>query len=142
MVKDHKRPVFHQATEAPKPTFEPHHVGAEDENEGVGVELSVPAPEKILEPVEADDIISEHVEKLEEIVHETLPHGWKVLTEAQQDGAHYLVTGDFESEGIRAFWRKTRVLSHSRWILYGKWSESLSRADVMPIPRYFKDLPK
>lgn len=84
---------------------------------------TIPAPEPV----------SKHTQ-------ETLPNGWHVLSHDQQDGKTYLVTSDFSSEGVRAFWRKTRVLSHNRWIMNGKWSDSLTRADILPIPLYYKEV--
>lgn len=69
----------------------------------------------------------------------TLPNGWNVISEDQHTGKTFLVTHDLESEGVRAFWRKTRVLSHYKWVMHGKWSDSLTRADVIPDPAYYKD---
>ena len=67
-------------------------------------------------------------------------NGWRVLTEAQHDGSPYLVSSDLNDTGTRAFWRKTRVLSHFKWKIHGKWTESLTNRDVLPEPRYYKEL--
>lgn len=72
-------------------------------------------------------------------VADILPVGWNLITEAEQDGRTYVVTHDPAVEGVEAFWRRTRVLSHYRWVYRGRWSHLLSRADVMPQPIYFKE---
>lgn len=69
-----------------------------------------------------------------------LTKGWKLLSEAQQDGKTYLVTHNFYEPGVKAFWRKTRILSHFRWALHGKWSSKLTRSEVLPQPLYYKEL--
>lgn len=68
------------------------------------------------------------------------PHGWKILTEDQQTGKHYFVTHDVEQPPIQAFWRKTRIMSHSRWTTQGKWSDSLTRADILNQPVYYREI--
>ena len=71
---------------------------------------------------------------------EVLPNGWKVISEEQQNGMAYLVTHVLDGEGVLAFWRRTRMLSHNRWVLHGRWSDSLTRADIIPQPLYYKDV--
>lgn len=132
--KQKSKPIFHEAAETPKPEFQPHHVGAEEE---YGDEISAQAPEH----VEEVDISEEHVQKTEENYH-VLLNGWRVLSQEQQTGATFLVTHDLEAEGTPAFWRKTRALSHYKWVLNGKWSNTLTRLDILPEPRYFKEMPK
>lgn len=126
------KPIFHEAAEAPKPEFQPHHVGAADPSD----EISAQEPEHVEEVGTSE----EPVHKTEENVR-VLPHGWRVLTLEQQTGATFLVTHDLEAEGIPAFWRKTRALSHYKWVLNGKWSNTLTRLDILPEPRYYKEMP-
>ena len=65
--------------------------------------------------------------------------GWQLITPAQHTGRTYLVTADPDKEGTRAFWRKTRVLNHFKWTLHGKWSDALTRADLVPEPIYYRE---
>ena len=69
-----------------------------------------------------------------------LKNGWKVISATQHTGKAFLVASDLDSEGRMAFWRKTRVLSHNKWILNGKWSDSLTRGEVLPQPIYYKEV--
>ena len=65
---------------------------------------------------------------------------WKLLSHAQQNGKTYLVTHDPSEGFVEAFWRKTRVLSHYKWVLNGKWTLVGTRADVLPQPTYYREL--
>jgi hypothetical protein len=67
-------------------------------------------------------------------------NGWSVISEDQHTGKVFLVSNDINSEGERASWRRTRVLSHSKWVMHGKWSNALTRADVLPQPIYYKEI--
>lgn len=71
---------------------------------------------------------------------EALPHGWQILTPEQQTGKAYLVSHVFDGAGVLAFWRRTRRLSHNRWVLHGRWSDSLTRVDIIPQPLYYKEI--
>lgn len=121
--KQKSKPVFHEAADALKPEFQPHHVGAEDE---ISFEEPLLFPKTPGQDPTAD----------------TLKNGWRTIGLEQQTGATFLVTHNLEAEGIPAFWRKTRALSHHRWVLNGKWSDSLTRDDILPEPRYWRELPK
>ena len=72
---------------------------------------------------------------------DVLPFGWRVLGLAQQTGAVFLVSAELNSEGVRAYWRKTRALSHNKWVLKGRWSDRLTNVDLIPQPRYYKEIP-
>lgn len=129
-----KRPVFSEAREATRPVFTPHHVG-EQEYVDTGSHL---ISDEELEQVKTPEIAEDIIEVEEQITskHE----GWQVITLEQQNGKNYLVASTLDEEGEIAFWRKTRVLSHSKWILNGKWSYAMTRADVLPQPIYFKEI--
>ena len=73
-------------------------------------------------------------------VEVVLPFGWRVLGLAQQDGRTYPVAVELEAEGVRAYWRKTRAMSHNKWVLHGKWTDRLTNVDLLPQPRYYKDV--
>lgn len=68
----------------------------------------------------------------------SLSNEWKEISKVQQSGKTYLVTSDVTFEGVRAFWRKTRALSHNKWVLHGKWTEPLTNAEVLPQPLFYK----
>lgn len=70
---------------------------------------------------------------------DVLPQGWREITQTQQDGRMYRVAYQFEEDGVQAFWRKTRVLSHNRWTMHGKWTNSLTRVTLTPQPLYYKE---
>ena len=107
------------------------------------------AEEPEIQPVDdLDELLSEAppaqepVPEEEEAAFQDPNNGWKEITREQQNGKTYLVSNDLEAEGVRAFWRKTRVLNHFRWILAGKWSDFMSRADILPQPRFYKEIPQ
>ncbi len=87
----------------------------------------------------AEPIQTEEVTKASE-EEGVLPNGWKRLSVEQQTGKQYFVTANTEEEGERAFWRKTRVLSHFKWKIYGKWTNALTHQDILPSPIYYKDV--
>lgn len=68
-----------------------------------------------------------------------LPKGWNLISETEQDGRTYFVTHDTAVEGTEAFWRKSRAMSHFRWVFRGRWSDALTRADIHPEPRYYRN---
>lgn len=140
MSKEPKtKPVFHQATDEPKEEFRPHHAGGEEEFEGSHTELNLQADKTDLSPDE-EKIIQPDV-SVPELARAPDPlQGWKLIGEGQQNGTAYLVTHNFYEAGEIAFWRRTRVLSHFKWKLHGKWSNSLTRADIIPEPLYYKDI--
>lgn len=88
-----------------------------------------------VEPAPADDTPESETPG----VADALPAGWNLITKEQQDGRSYVVTHDPSVEGVEAFWRRTRVLSHYRWVYRGRWSHHLSRTDVLPQPVYFRN---
>jgi hypothetical protein len=96
-------------------------------------------PVKVEPPFKASEEL-EDIIGAEEPDMNDLPNGWKVLSRDQQSGKTYLVSSELDAEGVRAFWRPTRVLSHYKWVLQGRWSELLTRADIMPQPRYYKEI--
>ena len=129
MSKEHKRkpPVFTPAEEPiPAPQEESHALVTAGENHeptsGLSDFTTTPDPEG--------------AQRNDEIV---LKNGWKVISDTQHTGRNYLVTHDLDTHGVVAFWRRTRVLSHFKWQMHGKWSNSLTRADITPQPLYFKE---
>jgi hypothetical protein len=142
--KKRRPPVFQESESASPieidPPFQP---AEEDFSDVIGAE-----PEQAPEP-EPKDVESGSVEEPSPLpaaepeaasAPDELPAGWRLISEAQHDGRSYFVTSDLASEGEVAFWRKTRSLSHFRWVMHGKWSNSLTRRDVLPEPRFFREL--
>ena len=66
-------------------------------------------------------------------------HAWLEITPEQQTGKHYLVTHDRQEAGVQSFWRKTRRLSHFRWVLHGSWTDRMNR-DLLPQPIFYKEI--
>ena len=124
------------------PVFTP----AEENNDDIFAESGIvetPEPEPVSErvfsePEPAPEVVLPEPELVP--AEEVLPNGWKVISLEQQTGKRYLVTADLETNGVRAFWRKTRVLSHFKWKMHGKWTNALTHGDVLPEPRYYKEL--
>ena len=141
MSKAPRKPsIFTPAHHEPGQEYEPTGVSLENpvkppelpeqdiaiSNDPVTVDLSIA-------PIEIDQV----PEKTSENV---LENGWRVISVEQHDGKHYLVAAELSDLGVRAFWRKTRVLSHFKWVLHGKWTEALTRAEILPTPRFFKEV--
>lgn len=137
MTAERKRkPVFQESgSESPVETDPPFQSGEENLDDILGAQ-SEPEPEASVEepapvlPAEPETQLSE----------DALPNGWRVISAEQQDGKHFVVTHDLNAQGMHAYWRKTRVMSHFRWVTRGKWSDSLTRQDILPEPRYYKEV--
>lgn len=154
MIKsERKKPVFHEATNAPKPEFEPHQFGMEEkkpatedlelspeQNEDLDVLLSESGPsveETGLESA-SEQNTSETAASSPEIV---LFNGWRAISDAQKTGKTYQVTNNLENTGGEmAFWRKTRALSNFKWVARGFWASSLTRVTLVPQPSYYKEV--
>lgn len=145
MNKEHKRrpPVF-QASEEPTIKSEEPVIHSEELEDFLGGD----SEDSLLEEEQEDSLeeIQEEVSPEEAPIteptlnEEILPNAWKVLGDDQKSGKTYLVTHDVQEPGVQAFWRKTRVLSHARWITHGKWTDPLTRAEILPEPRLYKDV--
>lgn len=129
-----KKPVFHEAPPDLKQDFVPHQVG---ENEILTAQEEEPHVEKQEVQQEEKTPVSEPAQGEPQ---STLRNGWQLITPEQHTGEAFFVANDLEEEGVRAFWRKTRVLSHNKWTTHGKWSLALNRLDVLPEPRYYKEI--
>ena len=131
MSKDHKRrpPVF---TPAEEPVITPL----------TEVMRDFPSDQE-LEPTQeagVEDVEEPHTPEPEAVGAENvLRNGWRVIGLEQQTGKTYIVGNTLEEEGKLAFWRKTRVLSHYKWVLNGKWTDPLTRAEILPQPVYYKE---
>ncbi len=146
--QDRKKPVFHEAVAAPKDEFVPHQVGGVEENEAVADELELPPEQNedldVLlgetdDVVEAPSVEEPAPELPPESTPDILKNGWRVISREQQTGKTYIVSNTLEeSGGEMAFWRKTRALSHFKWVLHGRWSYSLTNKDLIPQPIYWK----
>lgn len=64
---------------------------------------------------------------------------WLEISQEQKTGKYYLVAHGLKDEGVKAFWRKTRRLSHFRWVLNGVWTDTLNQ-DLIPQPLYYKEI--
>ena len=138
MSKEHKRkpPVFTSAEEPAPVAATPKPQPKDD----LDVMLAAEA-EDVDESGYVEAVAEQHTSEPEApSVEDALPHGWQLITPAQHDGKTYRVTHDLAVEGVEAFWRKTRVLSHYRWVLNGKWTLQNSRQEVMPQPVYFAEV--
>ena len=132
--QEHKRrpPVFQAASEAepvrPEP---PLKTPVEEFDDLVGGDAEAPLPS-----------LSQKVGDDKEIDIEPLPPsgGWQLLGMEQQTGKQYLVTHDTLADGVRAHWKKTRMMSHFRWVLHGKWLDSMTNRYLIPQPLYFKEI--
>lgn len=116
-----------------EPVFKP----AEDVGHG---EMQVETPqEKFNAKREEANKAVEH-----EIVEDSVPvstkSSWNLLTQEQQTGSHYIVAKTQEEEGTVAYWRRTRVMLHSRWTVAGKWTHVGSYNDLDFIPVYYKEI--
>lgn len=119
MAQHQKRPpVFKPAEEDGQIPLDPP--SAEEVNGGPEEPIIITA-EKVTEPVPVTD-------------------GWSVIGEEQQTGKHYIVTHIAEQTGVIAFWRKTRRLSHFRWVLHGTWTNMMNQ-ELIPQPIYYKETP-
>jgi hypothetical protein len=139
-----KRPVFQSSEETPKVRIDPPFNPADDvileeitgENYVAGAELDEIDQEIGVEEPESPPI----AESEASTPQNWLSNGWRELTDEQNTGKTFYVTHDLSIEGIRGFWRKTRVLSHFRWVSSGKWTNSLTNCDIIPVPKYYKEI--
>lgn len=67
-------------------------------------------------------------------------NGWKEITPDQQTGKHYIVTHDPNKDGVQAYWRKTRVMLHFRWVLNGKWTDAMTNQYLIPQPLFYQEI--
>lgn len=151
--QERKKPVFHEATEAPKPEFIPHQFGIE-ENKSVADDLGLPPEQN----EDLDVLLTESSAVIEETgvegtsdavfpktedpsVSDVRVNGWRAISEAQYTGKSYLVSNTPEAQGGEiAFWRKTRALSNFKWVARGVWASSLTRVTLTPQPLYYKEV--
>lgn len=138
MSKQHKKPVFHEATHEPKEEFIPHDFEADDI---IGEAPVAPQSEVVVQETSVVEPAPELPSKrAEEAAAGALPHGWRVISPEQHTGGHFLVTHDLEEPGIHALWKKTRSFSHNKWTIYGKWVNMLTQLEILPEPRFYKEI--
>lgn len=127
MPQTKRRLVFQGAGEGEPADLDPPMKAQDDFDDLVGGEEESEQPIPELAPEEGSK--------------EPIPeNGWQLLSLEQQTGKFYIVTNDTTQEGVRAFWRKTRALSHFRWVLNGKWCDVLTNQYLIPQPIYFKEI--
>lgn len=110
-------------------------------------EIKIDPPLKPAEDEDLDDLVGDETPEQAPVVEEPPPvieqkelAGWKLIGPEQHTGNHYIVTHDIHADGVMAYWRKTRVLSHFRWVLNGRWSKVNTKIDIIPPPVYFKEV--
>ena len=132
-----RKVIFQEKDSAPPVEVEPPFQSAQDESDEISaVDFDELNEEASVETPEAEPIVGREEEPLGGV----LVNGWREITTGQQTGKTFLVGSDLDGEGVRAFWRKTRVLDHFKWKLHGKWSDALTRTEVLPEPRYYKEV--
>ena len=65
---------------------------------------------------------------------------WHSITEEQKNGKSFFVAKNKDGNGTLAYWRRTRVMLHSRWSLQGKWTETETRRDLEFEPLYYREV--
>lgn len=132
MSKEQKRRAVFQehGSASPVETDPPFHPAKEEQD--VGNDDEIRSVEK------SETIVASESETRN--TPDALRNGWRIIGLEQQTGQSFLVTHDLEAEGVRAFWRKTRSLSHNKWVLHGKWTHTMAHTDILPEPRYFREI--
>lgn len=126
-----KKPVF-QSSEAEMPVTIDPPLRAADED----LDTLLQTTETAELDQKPEEIVVENTRK----ASEWLENGWRELTDVQKSGKSFHLASDLDSGAIRGFWRKTRVLSHFKWIISGKWTDSLTNRELIPAPKYYKEI--
>lgn len=67
------------------------------------------------------------------------PDGMYEIDVAPKDGTNIVVMEFFDSKGVMAYWRNTRIRRMGKWAPQGSWRATLTHQPVGFEPKYWKE---